>query len=225
MRIAPLLIALPLTALAQTGASVTLLSDFRVRGISLSDERPSAQLDFAYDAPSGGYAGAAISSVRLGENRQDQGQVQGYLGYARALDAGLGWEVGATTIRYTNDSYYSYQEYFAGLNGEQWNARLYYAPAYYGFPIHAGYAELNRNLPLSEHTRLVLHAGVLTRVGHSEYAGTGPVRLDGRLGVSTTLDQWELQLAWVGTNHIAGPYAPVYVRNRSAAVITASCFF
>ena len=52
-------------ACAQVSGSVTLVSDYRYRGISLSDGRPTAQLSVAYDRPDGWYMGAFASRVRL----------------------------------------------------------------------------------------------------------------------------------------------------------------
>ena len=48
---------------AELGATVSVFNDLQFRGYSLSDGRPVATLDFAYDDPSGFYAGASGTGV------------------------------------------------------------------------------------------------------------------------------------------------------------------
>src|SRR5512134_2379963 len=52
-------------AQAQMAGSATLVSDYRFRGTSFSDERPAAQIALSYDHESGAYIGAFASNVRL----------------------------------------------------------------------------------------------------------------------------------------------------------------
>ena len=50
---------------AEVSGSVTLVSDYRFRGVSLSDESPAAQFSLAYDNRSGWYAGVFGSSTQF----------------------------------------------------------------------------------------------------------------------------------------------------------------
>src|SRR5690348_2212837 len=52
-------------AFAGVSGSVALTSDYRFRGITLSDGLPALQLDVDWSAPQGWYAGAFASSARL----------------------------------------------------------------------------------------------------------------------------------------------------------------
>ena len=50
---------------AQVAGSVGVVSDYRYRGMSLSDGRPAVQLSIDRDFAAGTYAGLMLSSVRL----------------------------------------------------------------------------------------------------------------------------------------------------------------
>src|SRR6266508_589758 len=54
-------------AAAQISGTVNLVSDYRYRGTSLSDDKPAAQLGLTYDDASGWYAGLSASTVRYAE--------------------------------------------------------------------------------------------------------------------------------------------------------------
>jgi uncharacterized protein (TIGR02001 family) len=61
-----LLCAAAQSATAQLSGTLSAVSDYRYRGVTFSDRRPAAQAGLAYDDPSGWYAGAFGSTVRLG---------------------------------------------------------------------------------------------------------------------------------------------------------------
>ena len=60
-------LAMSAAAQAQLGASVAADSDYRFRGVSLSDSRPGLRLTLNYDAPAGWYAGASATRVELAQ--------------------------------------------------------------------------------------------------------------------------------------------------------------
>jgi len=182
-------------AFAQVGGNIAFLTDYRYRGISLSQEKPTLRLSAAYDDPAGWFAGGSLTEVMLFRPRW-QVQVLGYGGYAGRLSERLGWEAGATVVHFGSDSRYDYQEAFAGLSGERWNARLHYSPDYFGSGARTAYGEFNLGLPISAMTRVTAHAGALMRVGGTPTEG-GRVSLDGSLGLAVARDAWEAQIAWV----------------------------
>ena len=61
---------MPSVARADVAFNVGAVTDYRYRGISLSDDQPAAQLTLVYDAPRGWYAGAFASSVRFAAPRR-----------------------------------------------------------------------------------------------------------------------------------------------------------
>lgn len=199
---------------AQVSGSATLVSDYRFRGISLSDERPAVQLALSYDHESGAYAGAFASSVRLAP---EEGGVQalGYAGYAARGLGRLSWDIGAAYSHFSRPGGYSYAEYHVGAAGTDWSARLSYAPRYFGQTAAAVYAEVNLT-PGSERALVpLLHVGWLRRESPPYYVERS--RWDARIGVAYSLELLTFQLSW-GTASDAGSYAEGN-QHRSAWVL------
>jgi uncharacterized protein (TIGR02001 family) len=210
-------------AFAQVGASVALLSDYRYRGISLSDERPTLLLSAAYDDPGGWFGGGSLTEVKLYRPRW-QVQALGYAGYASRLSDRLGWEAGVTGVHFGTDSRYDYDEVFAGLNGERWNMRAHYSPDYFGSGARTVYGEFNVGVPLSALMRATAHIGALMRVGGTSTEGAN-ASFDASLGAAVARDAWEVQLAWVAGGRSA-VYPTAYGRaSRGALVLSASLAF
>ncbi len=183
-------------ALAQISGSLAVLSDYRLRGLSLSDGRAAPQLTLNYDSDAGWYAGAMASHATL--EGTGSAQLVAYGGYARRLAGGLGWEAGAAQSVFTRASAANYVEAYAGLSGEQVSARLYYSPRYFGRPVQTLYAEANGFLRLGDALRLVGHAGLLHAWGGDDQAGALPgQRADYRLGLAAQFGAIDLQLARV----------------------------
>lgn len=189
---------------AQLSASASLVSDYSVRGISLSQGRPEAQLRVDYDASGGWYLGTLASGVSLPDSNARQ-QLLAYGGYAQRLPSGLSWEAGALDVSFLHDTEYRYHEFYAGLAGGGTSARLYYSPAYYGNG-RTLYAELNHTVPLRGHLSLSAHLGLLHPVGDS---GEGPRQtIDGRLALGMDFGDLNLQLAL----QAAAPGGPLAAR-------------
>lgn len=191
------MLAMP-AAQAQASASIALTSEYSVRGVSLSDGRASPQLSLAYDAPQGWFAGAfAAPRLALGE-RRDVTQLVAYGGFARRLASGLSWEAGASNYSFLHAAEYNYREAWVGIASDRLSARLYVAPAYYGFGGRVAYAEVNGFYPLRERIRLIGHVGAL-------HGSRGPDRIDLRLAVGFDLGDVNLQLAWLRAVHASQP--------------------
>jgi uncharacterized protein (TIGR02001 family) len=207
---------------AQTGGSVAFLSDYRYRGVSFSHDRPTFRLGVVHDAASGWYAGGSIIGVSLDPGGR-QLQVIGYLGRSGKLSERLGWDAGATVVHFGSDSQFDYHEWFTGVQGERWNARLHYAPDYFGSGTHTAYGELNAGLPLSRFMRATAHMGALKRVGGTSGAAERWNR-DAALGLAMACDAWDLQLDWtVGSR--SGVYPVPYGHVRGVLVLSASYAF
>ena len=212
---------LPAAAQAQLGASVRIESDYRFRGVSLSDGRPDVHLDLAWDHASGAYAGVSATAVEL-ERGARRAALLGYAGYARAPDAQApGWEAGLSAAHFAGAAGYDYAELYAGLIGERWNARLAYSPDYFGQGRRTLYAELNAGRALAPPWRVFAHAGALAALGGA--ADGARVRGDLRLGAAVTREAWELQLAWVAAGS-DGFYPLAYPGTRRSFVLTLARF-
>jgi uncharacterized protein (TIGR02001 family) len=98
------------------GGSVTVTSDYRLRGISQSDRSPAAQLDLHYDAASGWLAGLWASTIRRDRYQSVAGELNAFVGYRWALDADWNAKLSAAHYLYPWDSSgrtYDYDEFVA----------------------------------------------------------------------------------------------------------------
>lgn len=178
-------------ALAQTGGSVALVSDYRYRGVSLSGEHPQPQVSLYYDDPTGWYAGAFASPVTMQKNSNNL-QLIAYSGYAHRLAADTTVEAGIAETAYTQASEYNYVEGFVGMSSEHFGVRIYVSPHYAGLLQRSIYAEFNASYRLREHVNLTAQIGFLHLFDQAESDS-----YDERLGVNYTLNAWAWQLAWI----------------------------
>ena len=211
---------------AQVSGSASLLSDYRYRGVSLSHNRPAAQLAVAYDDASGWYGGAFASTVQLVYPATRELQVVSFAGYARRLPSGLSWEAGADYSVVTGAQSYSYPEVYLGIASGNVSARLYYAPRYFGQGSDVIYGEINASQQLVDRIRLLAHGGVLRNNGDGVY-GLRPDRhiLDASVGVALDLDQFSVQLSWVGISSVNTSYPATALRSKNGAVLILSRSF
>jgi uncharacterized protein (TIGR02001 family) len=207
------LLSVSLAAQAQASASLSLVSEYAVRGLSLSDGHPAAQLRVDVDTPSGWYAGGFVSSARLAYSPA-RAQLIAYAGYAARTASGMSWDAGISRTGFPRDGRYRYDEVHAGLSWERASVRAYFSPDYYGAGRSA-YLEWNGMHPLGERWRLVGHAGVQRRFGG--YGGArGPARADLRLGLAYDAGPATFQLAWLARQRDDG------VAARRARALAAS---
>ena len=218
-------------AQAQLGVSAAIDSDYRFRGVSLSDGQPDARLSVAYDHASGAYAGAALTRAELSPDRHST-QVLGYAGVVTRTRFGPGWEAGLSVSHFSGDARYDYGEVFTGLVDERWSLRLYYSPDYFGRRQPTAYAELDAHLALTPQLRLFGHAGALTvlhsRAGDDAARSDPPrsrrTRVDLRAGIGFSGAAFDIQLAWVGVGR-GGPYLAEYATRRAGWVLGAAVSF
>jgi len=182
-------------ARAQFAGSITLSSDYRFRGVSLSDDRPSAQLALDYDLPSTGwYAGGMVASARI--DPRQAAQLLVYTGYASRLTTNLSGDAGVRYTRFTGRESYAYAEAYAGLTYGQLVGRIYYAPDYFKFGYPALYAELNDSHTITGKWYAFGHVGYLRRGGDVADYHASRYRSDFRLGVGLALAPCDVQLSW-----------------------------
>ena len=212
-------------AFAQLSGSASLLSDYRYRGVSLSQNKPAAQLAVAYDDASGWYGGAFASSVQLGYPHREL-QAVAFAGYASRMASGLSWETGADYSVFTGSQSYDYAEMYVGVAYENVSTRLYYAPRYFGQKSGVIYGEINASKPLLDRVRLVAHGGVLRNSNEDAYGrSAGRHVFDASIGVVIDFDQFSAQLSWVGISSVNTPYPITAPRNKNGAVLILSWSF
>jgi uncharacterized protein (TIGR02001 family) len=175
---------------AQTSGNLQLVSEYAVRGISLSAGHPAVQLRIDHDIEDGWYAGGFASPATLGG--RSQAQLIFYGGRAGRLASGLSWDAGISRTAFLRDRGYDYTEFHAGLALDRASVRLFLSPAYYG-EERTAYLDLNAFHPLDDRLRLTFHAGVLHTFG--AYAGPRD-RTDLRIGLASTFGDCTVQVGW-----------------------------
>ena len=106
--------------------SFGIVSDYRYRGLSLSDGEPGLQAGLVWDRDDGWYAGVFAATTRIGG--RDGVQAISYLGRAWRLRSGRSWEAGIQYVAFTSDHGEDYRELYLGLASDRWNVRLHYEP-------------------------------------------------------------------------------------------------
>jgi len=206
-----LLCAAAETAYAQLSGTLSGVTDYRYRGVTFSDRRPAAQAGLTYDDPSGWYAGAFGSTVRLDPPGRPSSRFQtiAYGGYAIRLASGVSLEAGGDYSAFAGSSNLNYGEFFVGASTENLNARLYLSPRYFGTSSAGGYGEVNATQPLVDKVRLHLHLGFLRyRYDYPPQYGLSPTKniFDARIGLRADIDRFQLEIAWVGVNDHSAAY-------------------
>jgi len=181
--------------------TISVNSDDRYRGYSLSDGRPTATAQLSYDHASGLYLNGAVTGVA----RRDGPDLLGYqanIGFARrvsstiSLDAGLAHSL--NRYRYLGTNYSaSYDEAYIGANAHNISARLSYSPHYFQNGVSTLYGELEAGTQPAPKWRLSGHVGVLTYLTAPIYFESR-TRYDWRLGVSRELGAFEIHTALSG---------------------------
>lgn len=200
---------------AQLGATLAVESDYRYRGVSLSDSKPRERLTLNYDAPRDWYAGASLTRATLAF-LDTYAQATGYAGWVARPRDGSSVEVGIQATHFAGVSGYDFAEVYAGLLAGTWSARAYLSPNYYGRHVRAGYAELNAHGSVGAGARVFAHAGVLVPLGGGE-GDARSSRLDVSAGAGFVVGGWDFHLAAIAATR-RGPYPAIYGGRRAALV-------
>lgn len=214
-------------ALAQVAGSIGIESDYRLRGYSLSDGRPTATAQVAYDHRSGAYLNVAAIGV-AGRDQAELLGLQGNIGYARRLSPTVSIDGGVHRSAYKIGYYGEWERYtegYVGLTVRQVTARIFYSPHYFREGVATVYGEIDAALQPSPKWRLSAHAGALTYVRlPAYYYGNRKRQLDWRLAASRQFGRFEVHAALSG----GGPGKEYYagkVRDRTALTAGASLNF
>jgi uncharacterized protein (TIGR02001 family) len=191
-------------AQAQTSATLSVVSEYSLRGLSLSRGRPVPQLRIGHDAQDGWYWGAFGSGAALRASPATAVAMV-YGGRAQRLASGLDVDAGISRTVFVRDGRYSYTEVYAGISSERVGARLSLAPGYYGGG-RAVYVELNGTLPLGARLRLSAHAGLLHRFPYEGEAARG--RLDLRASIGADIGDASVEIGLQARQRDPGRGAP-----------------
>src|SRR5262249_23951236 len=120
----------------------------------------------------------------------------------------------------------NYGEVYAAVATDNFSARIYYSPSYFG--QHAGtvYGEINGSQPLIDRLRLVMHVGWLGTRSMSPYGGRPADHVwDGRVGLAADIDRYHLEFAWVGVSNKYAAYRVNGSNSPNTVVLSLSLAF
>ena len=211
-------------AAAQLGASAAFHTDYRYRSYSLSQERPAAALNLAYDHGSGLYAGGSLLAAETARRGWRPIAQLAYAGYARRFDRGPTWDVGVSALRV---KYYDFpfrtvrnEEVYAGVVGDHASLRLAYAPDYFDQGRKTLYIDLGAAYRPAPGWRVFGHAGLLRVIGGGRAPGLRRGRYDLSAGVARRIGRAEIlvQATKAGPGRARGP-------DRDGLALTANWYF
>ena len=206
---------------AEVGAAVSVFTDARFRGYSLSSGHPVGVADLSYDDQSGLYGAVSGSVVaRSGDGIRPLGlQLSG--GYAQRLRGGFTVDVGAVHSSYSRYSSRSdsksYTEIYAGLSRGAVTSRIYFSPHYFGHGSRTLYGELDATISPLRRLRLNGHAGLLVPIDYRTANSDGRAQYDWRLGAAREIGRGTIHVIVSGGGPGSDYYA-AHPHNKTALI-------
>lgn len=190
---------------AEISANAALVSDYRFRGISQSNEDVAIQAGFDYAADNGFYIGTWGSSV-------DFDSISGFDG-SLELDVYAGWgtdfgenssiDLGYIYYAYPGDSgsgVGDYQEIYANYGWRDLSLGVAYSDDYYGDTGSFWYLQAGYDWGFAENWALSLHGGYNIFDDDAFLSSDKGHYFDYSVGVTWSVVGVDLGLAWVGTD-------------------------
>jgi uncharacterized protein (TIGR02001 family) len=194
---------------AEITGTVTAVSDYNFRGVSLSASDPALQGSIDWASESGFYAGAWASNIDYGDGYDGNIELDLYGGFAGEFSEGFGYDLGIVWYLYPDSSenrsrcrdlgrdceISDYPEIYAGVTWQWLELKQWYTNDYSGTDEDGWYTEANGTFELPADFGLNLHVGynygdVFDDTEFMDYS----------IGVSYTLGNFDLGLAWVATD-------------------------
>jgi uncharacterized protein (TIGR02001 family) len=195
----------PPASSADLTANLAALSDFRFRGVSLSDREPALQAGVDFSHASGFTTGVLASTVRLGREGDTEGGIagQGYLGWSGSWTQTLAWGAGLTAYAFPHEpglGSLDYQELFLRIGSNDAQLGVHVSNSYFGSGAPSLYLSVSAARDLTDRFRLFAHAGWLSTgaADQSDYLYDHSQRLDARAGALFDLRWATLELSLVG---------------------------
>jgi uncharacterized protein (TIGR02001 family) len=188
---------------AQVGAAISVFSDQRFRGYSLSDGRPVGILDLSYDAPDGLYGAVSASIVATRHDGLQPLGLQLNGGYAKRLPSGLTLDVGIVHSNYssysTTPTGKSYTEAYVGVAGKILSSRISVSPDYFNRGAWTVYSQVDAALPGGKQLHFTAHVGMLVALDGRRTGESYRPQFDWRVGLARDLGQVSVNVALAGT--------------------------
>lgn len=202
---AALLCAAAAANAGEVTGTVTAVSDYDFRGVTLSAKDPALQASIDYAHDSGFYAGAWASNLDYGPGIDGDIELDLYLGWAGETAKEVGWDVGIVWYTYPDSSssptaskISDYPDIYAGVSFGPVEVKQWYTDDYAGSKLGALYTELNYGFELPADFGLNLHLGY--NYDNGIIASYGSKYFDFSVGVAKTLGNFDLELKFLGTD-------------------------
>ncbi len=187
-------------ARAQIAGALSLDSDYRLRGISLSGLRPALSLAATVEHPGGVYAGGSVVAIRAPGGKVRILGHMAQLGYAIRDAGGTSWDIGVSNtdveVQGVQRFDLQYSDIHVGVSRDNLSARIYVSPNYQG-SVKTAYLDLSATLNPAENWRISTHVGILKRLGSSTPRVSLRERYDVRVGLARDIGNLELRLEGV----------------------------
>jgi len=211
----------PSQATGQVGAVLSAYTDFRFRGLSLSDGQPVGLADLSYDHSSGIYGALSGSIVATRHDGLKPLGLTVNAGYAHRVGRNLSLDLGAVHSRYSRYSgglsEQSYTELYAGLSTRFVGTRFAVSPDYLGSARWTLHGELNGHLDAPHDFSFDASVGALIPLRDNGYQGSGRSTWDVRLGVAKRVGPLSIHGALTARGK--GGYYGNYGRGRTAIIL------
>jgi uncharacterized protein (TIGR02001 family) len=185
-------------ACAEIGATLTLATQDRFRGYSVSDGYPATTVSLSYDDAAGPYVEGSMMVAGNLSDGVERSRFEANAGYAVRLKNGPTLDAGIVHAEYTGYRIYGAQaiftEVYAGVITDHLSAHAHYSPDYFHRGISTFYTDVDGSTPLTPHLRLSAHYGMLFQM-NGKHEAAGKTTSDWRLGVSTEVKRLSFELA------------------------------
>jgi uncharacterized protein (TIGR02001 family) len=200
---------------------VSIFSDARFRGYSLSAGRPVATADLSYDDPSGLYAAISGSTVLGADDSIKPLGLQLNGGYAKRLPSDIAIDFGVIHSEYSHyssaESANSYTEVYAGVTHKFLTARAAFSPHYFEAGARTFYGEVDANVSAGDKFHFSGHLGLLVPISSGDAIEAFRTQHDWRLGARREFGRASLHVIATG----GGPGRDYYRdRYRSRTAVT-----
>ena len=183
--------------------TVGVVSDYRYRGYSLSDERPALQGGLTASHASGFYGDVFVATIdEYGVGLDGDGaqvEITGTLGWAGAVD-GFDIDVAASTYRYPDGDDVNYVEFPVQIGRTYeslgWSVGLVFAPA----QAALGNEENRYGWTSLTYAPSSWPVSLTGRVGYEDGAFAPGGKTDWSVGVARDLGRVSLDLSWIDSD-------------------------
>jgi uncharacterized protein (TIGR02001 family) len=190
--------------------TVTAVSDYDFRGVSLSATDPALQASIDFASDSGFYAGAWTSNIDYGSTIDGDVELDVYAGWTGEIREGYGWDAGIVWYAYpdsssslTKSKIYDYPEIYASIAHGPVKVKQWYTNNYGGTDMDALYTELGLSFPFSNGFSVNLHAGY----NFGEYwKFASDENFDFSAGVGYSVGHFNMGLKYTTTGLEGGPF-------------------